>query len=162
MSKHAGSARMITNQCNAVGIPQKLLCPDNQAKQSSDLCGRFRHQSIRISRISRLRLCTVNTGAKQDYCYAYLKNQTLASSGFLLLEDLYPIVSSTLVTISSAFCSTDSIPLLYTNHAFSSLQFSVLWHSLRSKYYRTVVRMMRIPWYARPQYSLALCAYQGQ
>lgn len=64
VSKHAESARMITNQCEAVGIPQKLLYPDYLAGQSSDLCGKFRHQSIRITRISRPRLCIVNTGAK--------------------------------------------------------------------------------------------------
>jgi hypothetical protein len=109
VSKHAESARMITNQRQAVGIPQNLLHPDYLAEQSSDLCGTFHHHSIRISRISRARLCTVKTGAKQHYYYAHLKNHIPASPSFLLLQDFYPLVIPAFVTTLSVFvflCST--------------------------------------------------------
>jgi hypothetical protein len=101
--KHAESARMITNRCQAVGIPQELLHPDYLAGHSSDLCGKFHHHSIRISRISRPWLCTVNTGAKQHYYYAHLENHIPVSSSFLLLQDFKTLVIPTFVTISSAF-----------------------------------------------------------
>jgi hypothetical protein len=99
VGKHAESARMITNRCQAVGIPRKLLYPDYLAGQSPDLYDKFYHHSIRISLISRLRLCTVNTSAKQHYYYAHPENHITASSGFLLLQDSYPLVIPTFVTI---------------------------------------------------------------
>ena len=103
VSKHAESARMITNRCQAVGIPRKLLHPDYLAGQSSEICGKFHHHSIRVSRISRPRLCTVNTGAKQHSYYAYLSNHIPTSPSFLLLQDFYTLVIPTFGTIRSAF-----------------------------------------------------------
>ena len=127
VNKHAESARMITNRCQAVGIPQELLHPDYLAGHSSDLCGKFHHHSIRISRISRPWLCTVNTGAKQHYYYAHLDNHIPVSSGFLLLPDFYPLVIPTFMTIWSAFalqiaflCSTLTTLSGHSNSRFHS------------------------------------------
>jgi hypothetical protein len=55
VNKHAESARIITNQCEAVGIPQKLCYSDYLAWQPFNLCSKFCYYSVSKNTIRQLR-----------------------------------------------------------------------------------------------------------